>query len=110
MTLSLGILNGIIKRFGSIKNYFNRDGGRVLSITETKAYFQKYIGQLNLSSYLGISFNNSTIARTSIKHSNDTGKSELVVGLPISYRINNLKGVFNHEIGTHFLRKMNDKR
>ena len=57
---------------------------------ETKTNFHKYIRELNISPYLGITFNQSTIARTSCKHNNETGKSELVVGLPISYRINNI--------------------
>jgi len=35
---------------------------------------------------------------------------QLIVNLPISYRINSIEGVFNHEIGTHFLRKYNDRK
>lgn len=55
--------------------------------------------------YMEISFSSTTIARTSVIHNNENGKSELIIGLPISYRFKNIEGVFNHEIGTHFLRK-----
>jgi len=34
----------------------------------------------------------------------------LTAGLPITYRINTIEGVFNHEIGTHYLRKINDRK
>ncbi len=110
LALALKILNGIVDQYGNIENYFNIDGGRKLNISETRNHFNKYIRSLNMSKYMEISFNQTTIARTSCKHNNENGKSELVVGLPISYRINNIEGVFNHEIGTHFLRKFNDKQ
>ena len=35
---------------------------------------------------------------------------QMISCLPITYRRDNIKGVFNHEIGTHFLRKYNDVR
>ena len=31
------------------------------------------------------------------------------VSLPILYRVHNIIGVLNHEIGTHFMRKLNDE-
>ena len=40
---------------------------------------------------------------------NDDGNfGRLYVSYPISYRVNNIRGVFNHEIGTHYLRKYNE--
>lgn len=35
--------------------------------------------------------------------------SRVLVGLPVHYRENTIEGVLNHEIGTHFLRKYNEK-
>lgn len=35
--------------------------------------------------------------------------SRVQIGLPINYRKNTIQGVLNHEIGTHFLRKYNDR-
>ena len=31
------------------------------------------------------------------------------MGLPVEYRANRIQGVLDHEIGTHFIRKYNDK-
>ena len=38
------------------------------------------------------------------------GKSKVIVGMPIMYREKRIKGVLHHEIGTHFIRKYNDKK
>ena len=35
--------------------------------------------------------------------------SKVIIGLPIKYRENTVEGVMNHEIGTHFIRKFNEK-
>lgn len=32
-----------------------------------------------------------------------------MISLPIRYRQNTIEGVLNHEIGTHFIRKYNDR-
>jgi hypothetical protein len=34
----------------------------------------------------------------------------MIVALPIEYREATIEGVFNHEIGTHYLRKYNDRK
>jgi len=52
-------------------------------------------------------FKHSTVARTSFFWNNNN-KSQIIVGYPISYRLKNIKGVLDHEIGTHYLRKIND--
>ena len=35
--------------------------------------------------------------------------SKVMIGLPIKYREETIEGVLNHEIGTHFIRKFNEK-
>jgi len=37
------------------------------------------------------------------------GSSTVIIGLPIRYTRNTIEGVMNHEIGTHFIRKYNDR-
>lgn len=49
------------------------------------------------------------MSNTSVIHDPNGGKSKLVVSLPIHYRIHRIKGVLDHEIGTHFIRKYNDR-
>lgn len=35
--------------------------------------------------------------------------SKVLIGLPVRYRVTTIEGVMNHEIGTHFIRKHNDR-
>jgi len=86
------------------------DGGRILSLEETEQYFTDYIGKLNVSELISYEFQENTVAPTSVVHNPIDGKSKVIIGLPINYRINRIEGVLNHEIGTHFIRKINDKQ
>jgi hypothetical protein len=46
-----------------------------------------------------------------ISHSKEKGiKSRIIIGLPIKYYENTILGVLNHEIGTHFIRKVNNRQ
>lgn len=40
----------------------------------------------------------------------EDGTATMIVGLPIQYRDSRLIDVLNHEIGTHYLRKFNDRK
>jgi hypothetical protein len=44
-----------------------------------------------------------------VTHDPKGGKSKINIGLPIEYREGRIMGVLHHEIGTHFLRKYNEK-
>ena len=54
-------------------------------------------------------FCNNAVAPTSVVHDGKTGKSKICISMPIQYRQKRMIGVMHHEIGTHFLRKYNDK-
>ena len=58
---------------------------------------------------LNFTFSENTISTTSVVHNNVDGTSSIVIGLPIRYTQQIVEGVMNHEIGTHFLRKYNDR-
>jgi len=49
------------------------------------------------------------VAATSVTHDPKTGKSKLNIRLPIEYRQGRILGVLDHEIGTHYLRKHNER-
>jgi len=49
------------------------------------------------------------VAATSVTHDPKTGKSKLNVRQPVEYREGRILGVLDHEIGTHFLRKHNER-
>jgi hypothetical protein len=54
-------------------------------------------------------FTHKTISPTTIVHK-PNGRAEIVVGLPLQYRREYIICLLNHEIGTHFLRKFNDRQ
>ena len=49
------------------------------------------------------------MAPTSVTHDPKTGKSRVNIRDPPEYRRGRLYGVIDHEIGTHFMRKFNER-
>jgi len=102
------ILNACISEYGTDENFFEKTGGRVITKEETETYFENYIQEHGLEGCLDIIFSEKTVAPTSVIH-DPTGKSRVVISLPIAYRENTIMGVMHHEIGTHYIRKYNDR-
>lgn len=49
------------------------------------------------------------VAPTSVTHDPKTGKSKINIRVPCEYRRGRILGVLDHEIGTHYLRRHNEK-
>ena len=85
-----------------------------MNCSETKLYFNTYVENLNLpdDSKLEIIFRENTVVRSCMKYlfTDNEFKGQLISAFPGSYRLNHIEGVFNHEIGTHYLRKLNDMK
>ena len=64
---------------------------------------------MNIKKYISYRFTEHTISPTTIIHK-PKGRAEIVVKLPVKYRQDYIICLLNHEIGTHFLRKQNDRR
>ena len=62
-----------------------------------------------MKNYISYRFTEKTISPTTIVHK-PNGKAEIIVGLPVQYRENYIICLLNHEIGTHFLRKYNERK
>jgi hypothetical protein len=56
-----------------------------------------------------VNFQEDQIAPTSVVHDPKTGLCKLNVKIPCEYHADGMIGVLDHEIGTHFLRKHNEK-
>jgi hypothetical protein len=102
------ILSKCIDEYGTDDAYLERTGGRMLSKDETTQYFEHYIKELGFEECLSLVFSENTVAPTSVVH-DPSGKSRVIISLPITYREHRIRGVLNHEIGTHFIRKYNDR-
>lgn len=107
--LAKKILDQVLSVYGSENEWNLKDGGEKLTQEETATFFQNYIANLGMSDQVTFEFAENTVASTSCVHSNTEGLSKVIIGLPIQYRRNRIMGVLNHEIGTHFIRKYNDK-
>ena len=76
---------------------------------ETEACFNQYLERIGVQDLLELKFCYNKIARTSVTNDSKGGKSKVNIALPIEYREGGIMGVLHHEIGTHFLRKLNEK-
>eukprot|EP01017_Pseudomicrothorax_dubius_P023858 TRINITY_DN2540_c0_g1_i4.p1 TRINITY_DN2540_c0_g1~~TRINITY_DN2540_c0_g1_i4.p1 ORF type:complete len:518 (-),score=119.07 TRINITY_DN2540_c0_g1_i4:289-1842(-) len=108
LNLAVKILTECIREYGIHAVYSEEQGGRLITMEETSNYFRDYIRSLELEEHLTFEFAENTVAPTCVSHGTDS-KSRVIIGLPLHYREKRIVGVMNHEIGTHFIRKFNDK-
>lgn len=76
---------------------------------ETLQIFNDYNEDLGFEELLSVQFKQSQVAPTSVTHDPKTGKSRVNIRDPPEYRRGRLYGVIDHEIGTHFMRKFNER-
>ena len=69
-----------------------------------------YLEDLQIQDEVILQFQRNKVAPTSVTHDPKGGKSKINIGLPIEYREGRIIGVLHHEIGTHYLRKHNEKQ
>lgn len=108
LAIAIKILDSFLKVYGSESAYLESEGDCV-SQEETERIFRDYIDNLGFSEALGIEFKSRQVAPTSVTHDPKTGKSKVNIRLPCEYRQGRIMGVLDHEIGTHYLRRHNEK-
>ena len=96
------ILRTVIQRYGSESHYFEEICGEVLSTSDSVDVFRRYLDLHNLSCEIRLV--SDAASPTSFK-----GKC-LYIRVPTSYRKYSILGVANHELGTHFIRRLNEGR
>jgi hypothetical protein len=108
MDIAKAIMNSFLDTFGSESSYLETEGDKV-SQEETETIFTSYIEQLGFEDWLLITFNRKQVAPTSCTHDPKSGKSKINVRIPCEYRRGRIMGVLDHEVGTHFLRRFNER-
>jgi len=108
MLIAKKILDSFLNSYGSESNYLLTEGN-ILTQEETEKYFMDYLEALGVADQVLLNFCRNKVAPTSVTHDPKGGKSRINIGLPIEYRRGRIMGVLHHEIGTHFLRKYNEK-
>ena len=108
LSLAILILKKTLIKYKTYKN-LEKLGGHYITIKETKQYLDKYLKYLNLHKKITYKFLQDRISPTSVIHKKN-GETEILIKLPIKYRRKTILDVLNHEIGTHCVRKHNDKK
>ena len=96
------ILDTVIHQWGSELEYLEKTEGKLLSQDEVLAAINKYLVENNLTNKIQVQFSHNQIARTAFK------KGTLLLRLPVQYREATILGMLNHEIGTHYFRRVNE--
>lgn len=98
------ILSKVLKNWPDDETYIQETEGEVLSQSEVEKGIQEYLKAHHLEDIVTTTFTNKAVARTSVKGNN------LIVRLPVHYRTEGLRGMLEHEIGVHVLRRLNDEQ
>lgn len=98
------ILSVLIKKYGSKESYVEQIEGDLLSKSVVQEQISQYIQEEHVDDSIRLEYSREAISRTSIVD------SVLRVRQPMMYREHSLVGVLRHEVGTHYLRTLNDRR
>lgn len=80
----------------------------MLNRSETEERFQEYLVTSGLDDRISLKFSEKAVAPTSLAY--EKGSARLIIGFPLEYRDKLVAGSLHHEVGTHFIRKDNDRR
>lgn len=108
LELSKRILNSFIEIYGSESSYLETEGD-IVPRDEVFSTFTDYIEALGFEELIQVQVKANQVAPTSVTHDPKTGKSRVNIRDPPEYRRGRLYGVIDHEIGTHFMRKFNER-
>lgn len=98
------ILDKVIKQYDKESKYIEAIEGKVLTKQEVETAIHDYLRELGLEDSMQLKFSREFLARTSVH------KNQISIRLPIDHREHSLQGVLNHEIGTHYLRNLNEMK
>ena len=108
LSLAMKIINNVINRYGSDSGFFKSFGKRV-TIDEFKQGFADYVNEQDLAEITKLKFTTTNLSNARFSYSKKSGSCTIVIGVPLYVRKDGIKDLLNHEIGTHFLRKLNEK-
>jgi hypothetical protein len=103
------ILKAWLNHFKSETNFLQSEG-EVLTREQTEDIINEYLRDLDIQNMIIINFTKNCVAPTSIVHDTKKKKTRMNIRLPIEYRADRMRTVLHHEIGTHFTRRVNDKK
>lgn len=97
------IIDSVIKKFGSEKEFLEVVEGPVMTREEVEAQLKAYLQANGVDQKVKVTFTRNTVSRTTMR------EDEMIIRLPIDYRKNTFTGTLHHEIGTHYFRTLNER-
>jgi hypothetical protein len=108
MDIAIKILESFLADFGTETKYLESEGA-IVSQEDTEKIVMEYLEKMDIVDRIEINFTKTMVAATSVTHDPKTFKSKLNIRQPVEYREGRILGVLDHEIGTHFVRKHNER-
>lgn len=101
---ALKVLETLLQRCGSYEAYELEHGGEVLSEADAGPIVDDYLERLGVDRSLAVHFDPDLVARASF-----VKRAARLKIRPQGLRRNWIIGTLHHEVGTHFLRDLNDR-
>lgn len=98
------IIDTVIKTWKTESEFLTAAEGKVMTREEVSSQITQYLKEHDLEQIVAVRFTQKLISRTAVDG------YQMNVRLPIEYRELSFKGVLDHEIGTHILRRVNDRQ
>lgn len=80
----------------------------MLDNEESKERFEQYLDALDLRDYISLVFKEHACSSTAVAYEKN-GKAKIIIRDPVEYRDRGIIATLHHEIGTHYLRKINER-
>jgi len=97
------IIDDVIKTWKTESEFLAVAEGKIMTREEVSAKITQYLKEHKLEQIVSVRYTHKIISRTAIDG------YLMTVRLPIEYRELSFQGVLDHEIGTHVLRRVNDR-
>ncbi|XP_077137776.1 microtubule-associated tyrosine carboxypeptidase 1 [Ranitomeya variabilis] len=102
---ALKILNAVLSKYGSYETFESLTGGNLLSKCQIWACCRRYMQKENCSGEVVIQLTEDLLSQAVM--TNENSRPTLTINL-LGARQHWLEGMLRHEIGTHYLRGVND--
>ena len=103
---AVAILDAVIEEYGTESKYLREEQGAELDREHSVEIIEEFLKQNRLENIVTLSFSSHFSARTALKR---VGSNfVLQIRTPVQYREKSLRGMLNHEIGTHLFRWLNE--
>lgn len=104
MAAAVRVMETTLGKYGCESRYLTEVGDMVMSQDQCAALVRRWLEQNRVDDLVELHFNPNAVASCSMQ-----GR-RFMVGLPVQLRLNRLDSVLKHEVGTHFMRGLNDKK